>query len=399
MMTPQISRRLVLLSVIFMDLLAGMEFDLFVPSFPEIQTLFSLSPSWVAALLSVNFIGYCLSLFFVGSMADYYGRKPIITTGLIIFVIGSILCLWSYNYYMMLTGRFLQGVGIAAPAILSFVIIADAYPIKQQQFLLAMLNGSMNAAVAISPVVGSYIAAHFHWQGNFAALLILGVLVLAMTIGFVPDHKLPERKEALLLAGYLPIFRSGPVMLIIANFVLMCVPYWIFVGMSPLLYMQDLGVSLAHFGFYQGALAMIFAVGSIIYGLVMHRYEQKRSLYASVWISLVGLGMIAWVSVKDNHHPLVITLAFIPFIIGQIIPSTILYPLVLQLMPEAKGMISALLRALMLVVTAIGLQAAAFLYVGSFQQIGLIVMIFMVGGIVTLLQIIANKSIIHGRRD
>lgn len=393
-MSTKLTRRMVLLSVILMDLLAGMEFDLFVPSFPEIQTMFSLTPSWVAALLSVNFIGYCLSLFFVGSMADYYGRKPIITAGLVIFVLGSVLCLWSPTYYIMLIGRFLQGVGIAAPAILSFVIIADAYPVKEQQFLLAMLNGSMNAAVAASPVLGSYIAAYFHWQGNFAALLFLGVLVLAMTLMFIPDHKLPERKKALLLSGYIPILKSGPLMLIIANFVLMCVPYWIFVGMSPLLYMKDLGVSLLNFGYYQGALAMTFAVGSIIYGLIMHRFDHKKSLYLSVLISVLGLLMVAWVSITDDPHPLIITLAFIPFIIGQIIPSTILYPLALQLMPEAKARMSALLRAVMLVVTAMGLQLAAFYYVGSFQNIGLIVMVFMLGGIVTLLQIIANKGII-----
>ncbi|MFN7098124.1 MAG: MFS transporter, partial [Gammaproteobacteria bacterium] len=60
---------MILVAVILMDLLAGMEFDLFVPSFPELQTQFNLTPFWVEALLSANFIGYCLSLFFVGSLA------------------------------------------------------------------------------------------------------------------------------------------------------------------------------------------------------------------------------------------------------------------------------------------------------------------------------------------
>lgn len=89
---------MVLLSIIFMDLLAGMEFDLFVPSFPELQHYFNLTPFWVEALLSVNFIGYCLSLFLVGGLADRYGRKPIILLGLIIFTMGSILCLWGLSY-------------------------------------------------------------------------------------------------------------------------------------------------------------------------------------------------------------------------------------------------------------------------------------------------------------
>ncbi len=94
-----------------MDLLTGMEFDLFVPSFPELQHQFTLSPFWLEALLSVNFLGYCLSLFFVGGLADRYGRKPVLLLGLIIFIIGSVLCLWAPFYSLLLIGRFLHGMG------------------------------------------------------------------------------------------------------------------------------------------------------------------------------------------------------------------------------------------------------------------------------------------------
>ena len=87
------SKSIILLTIILMDLLTGMEFDLFIPSFPELQQQFVLSTFWVEALLSVNFLGYCLSLFFVGGLADRYGRKPILLFGFILFIIGSLLCL------------------------------------------------------------------------------------------------------------------------------------------------------------------------------------------------------------------------------------------------------------------------------------------------------------------
>ncbi|MCZ6925494.1 MAG: MFS transporter, partial [Rickettsia endosymbiont of Ixodes persulcatus] len=225
-MKQTFAKGMVLITVILMDLLAGMEFDLFVPSFPELQSHFSLSPFWVEALLSVNFAGYCLSLFFVGGLADRYGRKPIILLGLVTFVIGSIFCLCASSYNFLLAGRFLQGVGVAAPAILSFLIIADSYPLKKQQFLMAMLNGSMNISVAIAPVIGSYVTLYFHWRGNFIALLILGITALVMTVLFIPTYKLPVHKETVSLRGYIPLFQSKPLMLLIVNIVIMFVPYW-----------------------------------------------------------------------------------------------------------------------------------------------------------------------------
>ncbi len=392
-MKQALSKSMLLVTVILMDLLAGIEFDLFVPSFPELQSQFSLSPSLVEALLSVNFIGYCLSLFLVGGLADRYGRKPIILIGLITFIIGSVLCLWATAYSFLLTGRFLQGVGIAAPAILSFLIIADSYPLKKQQYFMAMLNGVMNTSVAIAPVIGSYISLYFHWQGNFITLLLLGLITLTMVTLFTPTFKLPEHKETLSLRGYLPLFQSKPLMLLMTNIIFMYVPYWIFVGISPLLYMKGLGVSLSHFGYYQGALALMFALGSVLFGLIMHKYKLNRMLATSSKIYIVSLASVAWATFLDSHNPLAITLAFIPFIVSQIIPSNMLVPLCLNFMPQAKAKVSAILQGSRLIFAALSLQLAGLFYQGSFQNIGIIISSFILAVIISQFFVINNHEI------
>lgn len=387
---------MVLITIIFMDLLTGMEFDLFVPGFPQLQNHFGLSPFGVEALLSVNFMGYCLSLFFVGGLADRYGRKPIILLGIMTFIIGSILCLCTGSYIFMLAGRFLQGVGVAAPAILSFLIIADTYPLKEQQFLMAMLNGSMNASAAAAPVIGSYIALYFHWQGNFMALLILGLIVFIMTMLFIPFYELPSHKDTLTLRGYLPIFKSKPLMLLMINILFIFVPYWIFVGMSPLLYIKDLGVTLSHFGYYQGVLALVFALGSLLYGLIIKNndYDQKKMLYVSIHIFIASLIAIALLTFLNNANPLLITLAILLFVIGQIIPSTILYPLCLNFMPQVKGRVSAIIQGGRLIFAALGLQFAGYFYQGSFRNIGIVMISFIFIAIVTLFFVIKNRELV-----
>ncbi len=392
-MNQFIAKSMVLITIILMDLLVGIEFDLFVPSFPELQHQFSLTPFLVEALLSINFIGYCLSLFFVGGLADRYGRKPILLSGFIIFVIGSIFCLWTASYPFLLAGRFLQGVGIAAPAILSFLIIADSYSLKKQQYLLAMLNGCMNISVAAAPVMGSYIALYFHWRGNFMALLFLGLVVLVMTLFFIPAYKLPGTKEPISFRGYIPLFQSRSLMLLVMTIVFIFVPYWVFVGMSPLLYMKNLGVSLAHFGYYQGAIALVFALGSVLFGLIIHRYEQKKMLYIANGIAIASLLNIAGITIFNSANPLLITFALVFFGIAQIIPSTILYPLCLNFMPHAKARVSAILQGIRLIFTALSLQIAGFFYAGSFQNIGIIICSFILLGIIMLFFVIQNREI------
>lgn len=387
------SKSLVLLTIILMDLLTGMEFDLFVPSFPELQHQFNLSPFWVEALLSVNFLGYCFSSFFVGDLADRYGRKPILLLGLALFIIGSLLCLLAPFCSLLLIGRFLHGVGIAAPAILSFLIIADAYPLKQQQVFMAMMNGVMNMAVAASPVLGSYITFYVHWQGNFIALLGLALIALLMTIMFIPVQNQSSQKEEATLFDYLPLFKSKSLMLLMAHITFMIIPYWIFVGMSPLLYMKALGVSLAHFGYYQGVLALLFAFGSIIFGFIINRFDRKKTLHVTNQIFIFSLLCMAWVTWINSANPLFITIAFIPFVIGQIIPSTILYPLCLNFMPKAKGRVSAVIVGSRLILCALSLQLAGLVYKGSFQYIGMIILPFILLSVITLFRVINNDEI------
>ncbi|MES2219106.1 MAG: MFS transporter [Pseudomonadota bacterium] len=386
-----------LVTIIFMDLLAGMEFDLFVPSFPELQSHFNLTPFWVEALLSVNFIGYCLSLFFVGGLADRYGRKPIILWGLVIFILGSFLCLYSYFYHLLILGRFLQGIGVAAPAVLSFLIIADLYPLKEQQVWMGILNGAINIAVAVSPVIGSYLTLYFNWQGNFVALLLLGLLTLFMTIFFIPFHKLASNNPALPLAGYRSIIKSKPLMLLITNILLLYVPYWVFVGMSPLLYIKDLNVSLAHFGYYQGMLAFVFAIGSIAYGLMIrkHEFDQKRMLNLTLLILIMSLVTLSIVVLVESKNPLFITLAFLPFVISEIIPTVILYPLALNFLPRVKARVSAMIQGARLIVTAFGVQMAGYFYQGTFQNIGIVLICFILVAGVTLYLVINNKQLMN----
>lgn len=392
-MYKAIPKSMVLVTIILMDLIVGMEFDLFVPSFPELQKQFGLTPFWVEALLSVNFAGYCVSLFFVGGLADRFGRKPIILLGLATFIVGSMLCLWARSFQFLITGRFLQGIGIASPSILSFLIIADAYPLKQQQFYVAMLNGLKNASVAAAPVLGSYITLYFHWQGNFSTLLILGIISLLMTLLFIPSYKLPEQKESLSLRGYIPLFQSKPMILLMLSDVFLYTPYWIFVGVSPLLYMEDLGVGLTHFGYYQGALALAFALGSICYGLVISKFDQKKMLTASNQVFIASFILVCILAFLDTPRPLIITMVILLFVIGQIVPSTIIYPLCLNYMPKAKGRVSGLVGAGSLILQSIGLQLAGFCYVGSFRNVGIIIACFILFIIITTFFVIKSREL------
>lgn len=360
--------------------LCGAEIDLFVPSFPELQQVFHLSPFMVELTLGVNLVAHCLTSLVVGSLGDRFGRKAIILIGLSIFTIGSLCCVYAPAYWILLLGRLLQGIGISGPAVLSYVIIADIYSVDKQQQLMGFLNGVIAFAMAFAPVIGSYVSLSFHWQGNFVVLLIMGLISLIMGILFLPASK-NNKSNSFSMREYQVVLRSSKALYYISTVCFLLIPYWFFVGISPILYMEDLGVSLEMFGFYQGSMAMCFSVFSISSSYFIKKFGQRNCLFFGLFMVVIFMLATFALLVGKINDALAITLAMQLLAIGVIFPINILYPLCLDAVPDAKGKISALVTSGRLVLTAINLQIAGYIYNGTFMPIGTIMILALILGL------------------
>jgi len=357
-------------TIFIMYTLCGAEIDLFMPSFPELQRVFNLSPFMVELTLGVNLLAHCLTSLVVGSLGDRFGRKAIIVIGLTIFTVGSLCCVYASAYWILLFGRLLQGVGISGPVVLSYVVIADIYSVEKQQQFMGVLNGVIAFAMAFAPVIGSYVSLSFHWQGNFVVLLVMGLISLVMAVLFLPASKI-NKSDSFSMREYQVVFQSPKTLYYISTVCFLLIPYWFFVGISPILYMKDLGISLEMFGFYQGSMALCFSVFSISSSYLVKKFGQRRCLFFGLF--MVGIFMVATCSLMllKVNDALIITLVMQLLAIGVIFPINILFPLCLESVPDAKGKISALIASGRLVLTAISLQVAGYVYNGTFSPIGI----------------------------
>ena len=243
--------------------------------------------------------------------------------------------------------------------------------------------------------IGSYIKIYINWEGNFFTLLFLGFIVFIMVGIVIPRLQAAPTKNGPILNEYGSILTSPLLVLLIVYFILCFIPYWIFVGISPLLYMKGFGVSLSHFGYYQGSFALIFAIGSVVFGFVMNKFDHKKMLIISNKICIFSVMTIALVTIINSHNPLFITLAFMPFIISQIIPGNILYPLYLQLRPESKGRLTSLIQGGRLIFSSIGLQIAAFFYDNSFLSVGIILATLILMGVFVMFIVLKHWASIE----
>ena len=371
------------ITVLLICILAGMEVDLFIPSFPELQRVFNLTPFQVQLTLSVNFIAYCVCCLFAGTLGDRFNRRTVLLGSLAIFVFGSILCVTALSFAMLLAGRCLQGIGMAGPAVLAFVVIADEYPIEKQPAMLGILNGMITVAMAFAPVIGSHVNLYFDWRGNF--IVLLGLSIVCLVTGFlaIPNRK-GDPSVSLSPKTYVPLLNSKRFMYFVLAICLMCTPYWVFIGMAPILYMEDLGVSLQAFGFYQGAIAGVFSVVSLLSSILLLRFKEKRCFYVGTTICGISAILILIITIFGLEKPWILTGAMLVLAAGIVFPINILYPQSLEVVENVKGRAAAVVGSTRLIMTAGGLGLVSYIYKGSYFPIGILSVVTIVLAILVI---------------
>lgn len=379
------------ITIIIVCILAGAEVDLFIPSFPELQKEFALTPFLVELTLSVNMVAYCIGSLIAGNMGDKYGRKKVILWGMFIFLIGSLLCIFASNFSMMLIGRVLQGLGVSAPAVLSFVIIADEYPIEKQQELMGVLNGIIALAMSLAPIVGSYVNIYFGWHGNFVVLFFLCAVGMIMGQVYLKET-VPHQEVSLSIKSYFPILKSPKANLYIASICLFVMPYWVFIALAPILYITDIGVSLHHFGFYQGALAGTFGLVSLLSGRFVRVIGNRNYFIIGCVFCMAAIFSITIISALGVMDPLIITCCVLLFSIGVVPVINLMYPHSLESVHNAKGRVAAWLQAVRLVITSLAISFVSAHYKGTFDILGFFIAIsLMIALIFTLITITRYK--------
>ena len=168
---------------------------------PEISREFSMNAiamGWVA----MSFL-MASAIFLVpfGKIADMYGRRRVFLAGNIFYAFSSLLCILSTSGLMLISSRFLQGIGSAMIFSTGMAIITSVYPPHERGKAIGFNTSAVYLGLSLAPVIGGILTQSNGWRSLFYVNLFAIMLVLPFIIFRIKTEWSDARHEKFDLKG------------------------------------------------------------------------------------------------------------------------------------------------------------------------------------------------------
>jgi EmrB/QacA subfamily drug resistance transporter len=121
-----------------------------------------------------------------GRLSDAYGRKPLLLTGIVLFLVGSALSGLSQNMTQLIAFRALQGIGAGALFPISLAVIGDLFSPRERGRYQGLFGAVFGISFVAGPFIGGFLTDHVSWHWVFYVNLPIGIAALAIIAAVLP---------------------------------------------------------------------------------------------------------------------------------------------------------------------------------------------------------------------
>ena len=198
------------LALASISLIGPLAVHLFMPVIPAVKVALGLSEPMAQLTFSIALFSMALATLIYGSLSDRYGRRPVLLSGLCLFLVGSAVSAMANSILTLVLGRMVQAFGAGCGITLVRAIAQDVYGPARLVKAIAYLTMFYTIGPMVSPMVGGILIDAFGWRSVFGFALVLGSIITFNAYLAVSESRPPaarKRTGGNVLRDYVELFR------------------------------------------------------------------------------------------------------------------------------------------------------------------------------------------------
>lgn len=175
--------------------LTALSIDAMLPALPQIGTDLDVQNANNRQLVvGVIFLGIALGQLFFGPLSDKTGRKPAIYAGYAVYIAGALLSIFAFSFPVMILGRLLQGIGVAAPRAVTMALVRDIYEGRAMARVMSFIMTVFILVPMIAPSFGQAVLLFSGWRSIFVGFVIIALITLVWFALRIPESLAAENR-------------------------------------------------------------------------------------------------------------------------------------------------------------------------------------------------------------
>ncbi len=328
--------------------------DMYLPALPRMAADLHAADTTVQLTLSAFIAGLALGQLVLGPLSDAVGRRRPLLAGLVLYVVGSVLCAVSPDAWLLVAARLVQSLGAAAGIVIARATVRDLYSGTAMTKFFSTLMLVSGLAPILAPLIGGQLLNWTSWRGVFVVLTAFCALLLAVVAFFLPEPS-SERSPARLgqvmrTYGRLALDRSFAGYALTSG--LLFASMFACISGSSFALQGGYGLSPQAYSVVFGLNGIGIVLAGQLNGRLVGRVPERALLLSGLLLGVLGGALVlvaAW-----TRAPLVfllVSLFLLVSSIGLVMPNA--SSLALASHARSAGAASALLGVLQFVVGAV----------------------------------------------
>ncbi|WP_293931718.1 MFS transporter [Iodobacter sp.] len=355
------------------ELLIYVGSDIVMPAMLYVVADLNAPVSHVPIALNAYLLGGVAFQWLIGPLSDCFGRRPLLLIGATLFAVACLITPLVGDIYVFNVLRFIQGIALGFVVVVSYPALQESFEETDAVRLMALLANIALLSPLLGPLLGSMLLELVTWRTLFVGVGVSGILVLIGLWFFMPETIGVTRTDgsrlepaplnlASILASYRELLSNARFMQGSFALGLISIPLIGWIGLAPLLLMNNLGLSSIAYGLWQLPIFAGLIAGNLALNYLVTRFELDALIRLSLWPIFGGLLFMLAATLLTGHL-LAVVLGLTIYAFGMGICNATLYRQTLFASESSKGTVAAMLG--MISVATIGLGSSALALLGA----------------------------------